>query len=925
MNGTVSTFCAALLVLGIAQEVPPSRQSAAGIDPTHRQFKTSADVVAVDVNVLDRDGRPVDNLSTKDFSVFVDGQPRRITSAEFVRLTPSARTSTPSPYYSSNLDSANGRLVMLVIDQGNISAGRARAVADAATRFIKRLAPVDRVALSVVPGAGAQINFTTNHAIVEAQVRGIEGRATTSGLERVGVGEALRIERGDRMALGAAVDRECTGTDREVCLQELTAEARDVAAEARQRARDSIAALRALVGRLAGNQAPKTIVYVSEALVIDQEHSELAWLGPLAAKGGLTVHVLRIDASGADASASRRSTNRGDDRAAAEEGLSLLAGLTRGSLYRVVGKADEIFERLTRELSGHYLIGFATEAGDQDGQSHKIKLEIPGRRNLEVRARREFSIEATRQRTSEEVLREALSAPGLMTDIPLRLTAYTFPGQESGELRILIAAEIHRRQEASGSLAVGYALMGPRGEVVASRFEPDVKTPISQDGMQSFTTAASTTAAGVYGLKLAVVDDAGRAGTVEHAFKAQLTTAGRTQAGDLLIGEPSGGGQGAAAAAVRGEFVESESLHGYLEMRAETPESWKEVEVVFEIAAREDSRPLSSTPALVDASGQLSRRSMEGVLPIGLLPPGEYYARAVVRIGGRKAAQLGRPFRIVRSTATAAGSDAGRRTTARGAAAFSIRIDPFQRASVLTKDAVVAFVDRIGAEGRAPVPLEVTKLVQTGDVDGAAKAAAAAGHPLAAAFLEGLTLYGKGDMERAAVKFRDAIKVDSEFFPAIFYLGACYAAGGRDHDAAAAWQTSLVGEGTPLMYALLADALLRLRETESAIQLLEEALGRWPEDSGVQSRLATALAMAGRSDDALEAFDRYLERNPEDTERLFLALRLVYEGRANGRSKRTLEEDQARFDAYATAYSAHGGQQTDLVGRWREFLNKREF
>jgi tetratricopeptide (TPR) repeat protein len=234
-------------------------------------------------------------------------------------------------------------------------------------------------------------------------------------------------------------------------------------------------------------------------------------------------------------------------------------------------------------------------------------------------------------------------------------------------------------------------------------------------------------------------------------------------------------------------------------------------------------------------------------------------------------------------------------------------------------------VDRIGAEGRAPVPLEVTKLVQTGDVDGAAKAAAAAGHPLAVAFLEGLTLYGKGDMERAAVKFRDAIKVDSEFFPAIFYLGACYAAGGRDHDAAAAWQTSLVGEGTPLMYALLADALLRLRETESAIQLLEEALGRWPEDSGLQSRLATALAMAGRSDDALEAFDRYLERNPEDTERLFLALRLVYEGRANGRSKRTLEEDQARFDAYATAYSAHGGQQTDLVGRWREFLNKREF
>jgi hypothetical protein len=51
----------------------------------------------------------------------------------------------------------------------------------------------------------------------------------------------------------------------------------------------------------------------------------------------------------------------------------------------------------------------------------------------------------------------------------------------------------------------------------------------------------------------------------------------------------------------------------------------------------------------------------------------------------------------------------------------------------------------------------------------------------------------------------------------------------------------------------------------------------------------------------------------------------VYEGRANGRSRRTLEEDRARFESYAAAYAANGGEQTELVDRWREFMNKRNF
>lgn len=916
------TIVAALLVAAITAAQQPSSTD-------QRRFKTGAEVVAVDVNVLDRDGRPIDNLSANEFSMLVDGQPRRITSAEFVRHTPAARAPSPSTYYSSNLQAANGRLVMLVIDQGTIAPGRVRAVAESATRFLKRLSPVDRVALFAIPGPGPQINFTANHSLIQAQLPRIAGQATsTPGLQRVSIGEALRIDRGDQTALNTTADRECAGTDRQVCLQELMSEAREVASETRARARNAISSLRILMERLAGNQTPKTIVYVSEALVIDQDRSELTSLGPLAAKGRVTLHVLRIDTSTADASAQRRSTTRGEDVAAAEEGLSLLSGMTRGSLYRITGNADNVFERMTRELSGYYMLGFTPEPGDRDGKPHKIKIDIPGRRDIEVRARQDFSVEPARVPTTEEVVAEALRSPGLMTEIPLRVTAYTFPERDGGGLRILIAAEIQRQDGGRGPIAVGYALMGPNGETVGSQFEQELKTPIGDDRTQAYVTAISARAAGVYGLKLAVADDAGRAGSVEHAFRAQLTSIGQARAGDLLIGESAGPAKGTTQPTVSGEFVDAESLHGYVELHADSPDAWKGLDVAFEIAAREDSRALDSTVVRIDeASGSSSRRAGEGVLSISLLPPGEYYARAVVRTGGKKPTQLVRPFRIVRSSTTAGAPDGRGRGNARTAAPFSVRIAPFQRTSVLGQPVVSAFVDRMNADSRTPVPQDVMNLARSGQLDLAARSADSAGHALAAAFLHGLSLYAKGDFETAAERFREAIKADSEFFPAIFYLGACYAANGRDRDAAAAWQTSLVNESstTPLVYALLGDALLRQRQIERALDILNEAAERWPDDADVQPRHGTALAMAGKSTEALEVLARHLERHRADTERLFIALRLLYDVRSSGRSPNTLEEDRARFEEYAARYAAAGGEQTELVDRWREFLAKRDF
>src|SRR5438067_2131703 len=48
------------------------------------RFRSGVDVVGVDVTVVDDRGRPIEGLGPSDFTVRIDGRPRRVVSAEFI-------------------------------------------------------------------------------------------------------------------------------------------------------------------------------------------------------------------------------------------------------------------------------------------------------------------------------------------------------------------------------------------------------------------------------------------------------------------------------------------------------------------------------------------------------------------------------------------------------------------------------------------------------------------------------------------------------------------------------------------------------------------------------------------------------------------------------------------------------------------------
>ena len=55
-------------------------------------FKSGVEVVLIDVSVVDRTGRPVDDLAPADFTVTVDGKPRTVASAQFLRYESGSAT-----------------------------------------------------------------------------------------------------------------------------------------------------------------------------------------------------------------------------------------------------------------------------------------------------------------------------------------------------------------------------------------------------------------------------------------------------------------------------------------------------------------------------------------------------------------------------------------------------------------------------------------------------------------------------------------------------------------------------------------------------------------------------------------------------------------------------------------------------------------
>src|SRR5476649_566284 len=116
-------------------------------------FPAEARLVAIDVNALDGEGRPVPDLAADEFAVTVDGSPRRVMYARFTDLRGSGEAAAvpATPEFSTNVGAAPGRAVVIAVDEGSMPPGVGTTVIRGAASLIEQLRPRDQVALVTMP------------------------------------------------------------------------------------------------------------------------------------------------------------------------------------------------------------------------------------------------------------------------------------------------------------------------------------------------------------------------------------------------------------------------------------------------------------------------------------------------------------------------------------------------------------------------------------------------------------------------------------------------------------------------------------------------------------------------------------------------------------------------------------------------------
>ena len=612
-------------------------------------FRAGVELLEVDVSVVDGQGAPITDLSASEFAVSVDGDPRRVVSAQFVDLRPAApapratAAAVPEVSYTATAAGDRGRLIMLAIDRESISFGEGQRAMEAASDFLDTLGPTDQVALVTVPPPGPSADFTTNHQLVRDRLETAFGSGRGGFRpDTMSVSDAIAIASGN---LNVAL-RMCAGSELVDCETTVREEAQTILVDVRRQTMQSVWALEGLLDRLSDIEGRKYMVWISEELLTPDSGTELLQVRSLAAAAQTSVHVLMLDKR-------YLAHTSPQERQLEELGLRLMADYTGGTVHRVVENAEHAFERIGREISGYYLLGVEPLEDDLDGEQHEIDVSVQ-RRGARVRARREVVHHAGAQPgTAEERLRRLLGSPLAASDLPLRVATYQYREADGSRVRVLVATDVER-DPADPEVTFGYLLVGEDGAIVSSggaAARPGTADLPWGPWVEQFDSLVVEP--GRYTLKLAAVEEGGRHGSLVHELDVTGGAELPVALSDLLLGTVPDD-----AAAVR-PSVEPRLTDGrlmtYLELYGDDPAGLDDVEVRIDVAGRPAGAALVSQAGEPAPMAAAAAAAVSTVMRVDVLPPGQYVARAVVTRGGEEIGRQWRSFQIVHAAARLAG------------------------------------------------------------------------------------------------------------------------------------------------------------------------------------------------------------------------------------------------------------------------------
>ena len=362
--------------------------------------------MAVDVQVIDKDGRPVPDLGPEKFTVTINGRRRRVVTAE--RIGSDSSGGVERAIASSGATSpTSGRVIMIAVDCISFDATQSRGVIQSIREFVRQLSPDDFVGLFAYPN-GSKLNPTRDHAAVLRALDTVVGQRDLAEMTAFHIRPSEIVDitrdlaRGGGPTFDAVVARECNADPPDAfCRQRFITDVTGTALYYEGQSTASLGMLRTLVGQMGAFLGRKTLLLVSAGMIASDTPGGRPDLGELgiqvgkeAALANTTIYTLFIDSSNSERFnaetrlGDKNQTNWSRDKDLMGRWLGQFSGAAGGALFTVqTGNAEAALARINTELSSYYLLGVEPGDEDRDGRTHEIAVKTT-QSNVTIRGRR---------------------------------------------------------------------------------------------------------------------------------------------------------------------------------------------------------------------------------------------------------------------------------------------------------------------------------------------------------------------------------------------------------------------------------------------------------------------------------------------------------------------------------------------------------
>ena len=442
--------------------------------PGASQIRVHTGEVVVDVNVTDKDGKPIRGLTESDFEVSEDGSKQQITS--FRSISRSAPGTAPAPAQSQDKaaqppdlvadTTAYPHLVSLVIDKVNMEPGDALRAADAALSYVNKFVHKDDMVAVFGIGFGIHIfqHYTNDRAsLVKAVQEATSGNTRYPGDVSAEIQTALRsIPMGpipdvatdeDKIALARS------GMFLDIpAMQDLVILLKFQDVDQEGRGDRTLAGLLAIIESQKVIPGRKSLIFFSTGFQMPAtsgQHigsaTEFRAVAGAANRAGVTIYS--VDAAGLrdrDPEADRQSALQAAGKSRVIAGPNTSIGLlssaiglnTLDNLEMLADETGGYTVRNTSDLAGgmvkigsyadeYYVLTYVPSGSTNDGRFHAITVKLK-RGRFEVRARKGYYALPDTDRLPllgyEAELLEILNSKAPPAKFPVFAGGYAFPG-----------------------------------------------------------------------------------------------------------------------------------------------------------------------------------------------------------------------------------------------------------------------------------------------------------------------------------------------------------------------------------------------------------------------------------------------------------------------------------------------------------------